>query len=169
MRLKIFVLFFLLTLILGVIYLAWNNKKDSSSEPVEGLVVKVVDGDTLKVRVGGGDETVRLLGIDAPESVDPNKPVQCYAKEATRRTNSLLGEKVTLVSDQLQADRDEYGRLLRYVFLVDGTNFNKLMIEEGMAREYYFRGKEYKYRIEFYEAQGVAREQKLGIWGVCGN
>ncbi|MBU0708808.1 thermonuclease family protein [Patescibacteria group bacterium] len=127
-------------------------------------VVKVVDGDTIAVDINGVTESIRLIGIDTPETVDPRKPVQCFGVEASNKAKSVLdGKVVTLESDSTQGDRDKYGRLLRYVFLEDGTHFNKLMIIEGYAFEYTYQ-LPYKYQNEFKQAEIEARETKRGLW-----
>lgn len=128
-------------------------------------VTAVVDGDTIKVDLNGKIETVRLIGIDTPEVVDPRKPVQCFGREASAKAKELLtGENVKLVSDPTQSERDKYGRLLRYVFLEDGTSFNKLMIEQGYAHEYTYDSNPYQYQIEFQAAERAAREGERGLW-----
>jgi micrococcal nuclease len=81
-----------------------------------GVVIRVVDGDTVYVSSGGRTEDVRLLGIDTPETVDPNRPVGCYGPEASAYTKHLLtGRRVELVYDRVT--RDKYGRYLAYVYL----------------------------------------------------
>ncbi|MBI2613319.1 MAG: thermonuclease family protein [Candidatus Levybacteria bacterium] len=135
---------------------------DSKTEGV--LVTKVIDGDTIQVDIYGKNETLRLIGIDTPETVDPRKPVQCFGKEASAKAKSLLSNKsVRLEADPTQGERDKYQRLLRYVFLEDGTNFNKLMISEGYAHEYTYNTP-YKYQLEFKQAQKDAEMNKLGLW-----
>lgn len=127
-------------------------------------VVAVIDGDTLDVSIDGKVERLRLIGIDTPETVDPRKPVQCFGKEASNKSKELLiGKKVSLQSDSTQGDRDKYDRLLRYVFLEDGTNFNFQMIEDGYAHEYTY-GVPYKYQTEFKAAQTKARTVQKGLW-----
>jgi micrococcal nuclease len=127
-------------------------------------VIQVVDGDTIKVSMNGEKVTIRLIGVDTPETVDPRKPVQCFGKEATNKIIELLRNKiVVLEEDESQGDKDKYGRLLRYIFLPDGTNVNKALIQEGYAYEYTYR-LPYKYQGEFKEAQISARENKRGLW-----
>jgi micrococcal nuclease len=127
-------------------------------------VVKVVDGDTVDVEMNGTKVRLRLIGIDTPETVDPRKPVQCFGKEASDRAKSVLtGKTVTLEADTTQGDKDSYGRLLRYVILADGTNFNKKMIEDGYAFEYTYN-KPYKYQDAFEDAENSARENENGLW-----
>lgn len=131
-------------------------------------VVKVVDGDTIDVSIDGKVERLRLIGINTPETVDPKKPVECFGIEASNKAKKELeGKKVLLESDSSQNERDKYNRLLRYVFLEDGTNFNLTMISEGYAYEYTY-ALPYKYQSEFKEAQIKASEEKNGLWGsVC--
>lgn len=127
-------------------------------------VSSVIDGDTIQVVIDGKKETLRLIGIDTPETVDPRKPVQCFGKEASAKAKSLLsGKSVRLEADPTQGERDKYQRLLRYVFLEDGTNFNKLMISEGYAYEYTYNTP-YKYQSEFKQAQKEAEASKFGLW-----
>jgi endonuclease YncB( thermonuclease family) len=132
-------------------------------------VVKVVDGDTLDVSIDGKTERLRLIGIDTPETVDPRKPVQCFGIEASNKAkNTLTGKKVFLEADSTQGERDKYDRLLRYIFLEDGANFNLMMIKEGYAHEYTY-GTPYKYQSVFKQAQKDAEAGKKGLWatGVC--
>lgn len=127
-------------------------------------VVRVVDGDTIVVSLDGKNETVRLIGINTPETVDPRKSVECFGKEASEKAKTVLQKSsVRLEADPTQGDRDKYGRLLRFVFLPDGTNFNELMIEEGYAYEYTY-ATPYAYQEEFKIAQAAAMEQKKGLW-----
>lgn len=128
-------------------------------------VVKVIDGDTLDVSIDGKTQRLRLIGIDTPEVVDPRKPVQCFGKEASSKAKETLsGKKVYLESDITQGDKDTYNRLLRYVYLEDGTFFNKLMIAEGYAHEYTHDSNPYKYQEEFKNAEWEARENSRGLW-----
>ncbi|MCK5085452.1 thermonuclease family protein, partial [Candidatus Parcubacteria bacterium] len=80
----------------------------------------------------------------------------------------LTGKSFRLEADNIVGQRDKYGRLLRYLFLEDGTNFNKMMINEGYAYEYTF-DLPYEYQDEFKQAEKDAREAKVGLWadGVC--
>ena len=133
-------------------------------------VVHVVDGDTLTVNIRGKNESVRLLGIDTPESVDPRKPVQCFAKEATSKLKSFVQDKyVRLIDDPTQGNRDKYSRLLRYVYLPDSkaTFVNGEMVKQGYAFSY----KEYPTKMleKFNNFEKNARANNLGLWGSCQN
>lgn len=124
----------------------------------------VVDGDTIKVLINGNVETIRLIGIDTPETVDPRKPVQCFGREASNKAKEILNNQIVyLESDPTQGERDKYQRLLRYVWLGDNTNFNKLMILEGYAHEYTY-AVPYKYQTEFKQAEKEAEESSRGLW-----
>ena len=80
-------------------------------------VVKVIDGDTITVNIDGKIETIRLIGIDSPESVDPRKPVQCFGKEASDKAREvLMGKRITIELDPTQGDKDKYKRYLFVAF-----------------------------------------------------
>lgn len=128
-------------------------------------VISVSDGDTIKIDNNGKEVTIRMIGVDTPETVDPRKPVQCFGKEASNFTKSLLtNAKVYLVSDPTQQNIDRYGRWLRYVVLEDMTFFNYELINQGYAHEYTYGGIAYIYQMEFKAAEKNARENKRGLW-----
>lgn len=134
----------------------------TKSSSLTFTVTKVVDGDTIDVKINGREEKIRLIGINAPESGD------CFGKEATDKAKELLGSKsVELEADPTQDERDKYHRLLRYVFVQD-LNFEELMVREGFAKEYTYN-KPYKYQALFKSAQGEAQNNKRGLWadGAC--
>ena len=127
-------------------------------------ITSVVDGDTIKVSINGTAETLRLIGMDTPETVDPRKPVQCFGKEASNKAKELLtGTKVRLEKDSTQGELDKYGRTLAYVYREDGLFYNKHMIEQGYAHEYTYNTP-YKYQAEFKTAQKSAQENLRGLW-----
>jgi len=136
-----------------------------------GSVSDVVDGDTVKVVVKGFETTVRLIGIDTPETRDPSLPVQCFGPQATARTKRLLpvGRRVRLVSDPMQALRDRYGRLLAYVYNpgrsgpTGSVNFS--LVRSGHARAYIFGGVRFRHAVPFLRAQSRARSARAGLWG----
>lgn len=135
--------------------------------PGQAVVDKVVDGDTIVVRIGGAEERVRLLGIDTPESVDPRRPVECFGKEASRRTAELLppGTSVTLERD-VEA-RDRYGRLLAHVYRTgDGTYVNLALVAEGFAQILTIPPN-VAHVDELRSAATAAREGARGLWAAC--
>lgn len=145
----------------------------NSTQTQNGLykIVRVIDGDTMIIKINGKNKTVRLIGVNTPETVDPRRPVECFGIEASNKAKEILsGKNVKLEADGFVGERDKYGRLLRYIFLEDGTNFNKMMISEGYAYEYTY-DLPYKYQNEFKQAEKDAREAKKGLWadGVCEN
>ncbi len=127
-------------------------------------VSKVVDGDTIKVMIDDVEQTIRLIGIDTPEVVDPRKTVECYGKEASSQMKKLVeGKQIKLESDPSQGNSDTYGRLLRYVQLSDGQLVNLLLIKNGYAFEYTYKTP-YKYQAAFKSAQTLASSQRQGLW-----
>jgi micrococcal nuclease len=127
-------------------------------------VLKVVDGDTVTVDINGAPTTLRLIGLDTPETVDPRTPVQCFGKEASDKARALLtGTSVRLEYDESQGTLDKYNRTLAYLYMENGTLFNKYMIAEGFGHEYTY-SMPYKYRSDFKAAEENARGQKKGLW-----
>ena len=127
-------------------------------------VVRVVDGDTIVVTMHEKSVTVRLIGVNTPETVDPRNPVQCFGREASDFLKGLLSEKnVLLQTDSSQDMYDRYNRLLAYVFLEDGTNVNLSLIAQGYAYEYTY-DKPYQYQEDFRKAQETAEKETKGLW-----
>ncbi|MEP7166513.1 MAG: thermonuclease family protein [Candidatus Woesebacteria bacterium] len=124
------------------------------------------DGDTIYVLLDGKKETVRLLGVDTPETKDPRRSVMCFGHQASDYTRSLVTDKaVKLIPDSMQTDRDKYGRLLRYVQFEDGTTLNEKLVYEGYAFAYeaYPDSKLEDYK----KLEADAREKNRGLWGGC--
>ncbi|MBW3581327.1 MAG: thermonuclease family protein [Actinobacteria bacterium] len=146
---------------------AGDGAEAGSADAGAAEVVRVVDGDTIVVRLDGAEERVRLLGIDTPESVDPRSPVECFGKEAAAHTASLLppGTPVRLVRD-VEA-RDRYDRLLAYVYRSDdGTFVNLRLVEDGYAAVLTYPPN-VAHADEFVAAAGEAREAGRGLWSAC--
>jgi micrococcal nuclease len=140
-----------------------STQQKSDQSPLYS-VVSVVDGDTVKLSIDGTTQTIRLIGLDTPETVDPRKPVQCFGKEASNKAKELLtGRSVRLEVDASQGTLDKYGRTLGYIFRDDGLFYNKHMIEQGFAHEYTYNIP-YKYQSEFKAAEKSARENQRGLW-----
>lgn len=126
-------------------------------------VIRVVDGDTLRLLIDGRSEPVRLLGIDTPETVHPFKPIEPYGPEASAYLKSLVsGRLVYLETDERL--RDRYNRLLAYVFLEDDTHVNLELVEAGLA--YMLTIKPNVRYVPLYRAasQGAASVNKA-LWG----
>jgi len=127
-------------------------------------VVKVIDGDTIKVNIGGKIETVRLIGIDTPETAGPHHPQDDYfGPEAAQYAKQLMeNQLVYLIPDPMQSNRDRYNRLLRYVFLEDGTLVNAKLIADGFAYNYIYQPFQFMKQFDYLEKQ--AKEKQLGLW-----
>jgi len=130
----------------------------AQSQQIWRTCIIVIDGDTILL---DGNEIVRLIGIDTPETKDPRKPVQYYGREAYEFTKRLVeGKKVRLVYDLNK--KDKYGRRLAYVYLEDGTFLNAEVIKQGYGFVYrYFL---FKYFDEFKQYEKEARKNEIGLW-----
>jgi len=134
-----------------------SDPKVSSTD--EGIVAEVIDGDTIRLESG---ETVRYIGVDTPETKHPQKGVECYGVEASARNKQLVeGKQVRLEHDI--SETDQYGRLLRYVY-VGNTFINLELVEQGYARAASFPP-DIARQDEFSAAEQAAREAERGLWG----
>lgn len=135
-------------------------------EGERALVTKVVDGDTIVV---GDKDTIRLIGIDTPETVDPRRSVGCFGKEASNQMKNLLNGKV-VVLDKDVSDTDKYSRLLRYVYL-PLENGQTLFVNDYLVREGFAKVLTYppdvKFNEQLREAERYARENSNGLWSKC--
>jgi micrococcal nuclease len=123
-----------------------------------------VDGDTIDVSIAGQNATVRYIGVDTPETVDPRQPVGCYGHEASAFNKMLVeGENVELEKDVSETDR--FGRLLRYVF-VDGQMVNEMLVRDGYAVVGTYPP-DVKFQERFLMLQREAREAGRGLWAAC--
>ena len=130
-------------------------------------MISVVDGDTIDVDIEGHRERVRLIGIDTPETKKPNTPVQCYGPEATKFTKSMLGKGALLHLERDVVARDDYGRMLAYVYLAgDGTFVNMAIIRQGFARVLTIRPNA-AHADEFGAAARSAQADNIGLWAKC--
>lgn len=128
-------------------------------------VVEVVDGDTIKVDLGSGNiKTVRYIGIDTPETVDPRKTVQCFGKEASAKNKELVGGG-TVGLEKDVSETDKYGRLLRYVYMGD-LFINQELVAQGYAHSSSYPP-DIKYQDKFTASEKQARASNKGLWGAC--
>src|SRR3954467_4688914 len=137
-----------------------------ATAPGEATVTRVVDGDTVHIAIGGADETVRYIGVDPPESVKPNTPVQCFAKAASAANERLVdGQRVRIVYDAER--RDRYGRLLAYVYRAgDGAFVNAALVREGYARTLTIPPN-VRFADRFASLAREARDARRGLWRAC--
>ena len=141
------------------------------ADQVYGKVKKVTDGDTVSVEVYGQLQSVRLIGVDTPETVAPDQPVGCYGKKASSYTRKTLEKKlVRLEIPRIGDSEDAYGRTLAYVYL-DADNdgsyehlFNEDLIVLGLARTTTFS---HTYRRRFERLREEAEERGTGLWSAC--
>jgi micrococcal nuclease len=130
-------------------------------------VLDVIDGDTVEVAYQGG-VTVRVIGIDTPETVDPREPVECGGPEASATAERLLsGRRVLLAFDPSQGRTDSYGRTLAYLDVPQLGDFGLAMIERGRAAEYTY-DTAYQRQARYRAAETAARQADRGLWGRCG-
>lgn len=154
--------------LLGVYYFQQNPSANPANKYDPGLyqVTQFVDGDTIAVNMNGHSEKVRMIGVDTPETHKPNTPVQCFGPDASAYTKRRIGlDKVKLVADPLTTDRDRYNRLLRYVYLVDGTNLDQAIIRDGYG--FYYPYFAFSQSREFDKAQSSAKAENKGLWSAC--
>lgn len=144
--------------------------------PNEVQVVKVVDGDTIRITEGGDVVTVRIIGLDTPETKDPDLPrdrngklvPECGAVAASNfATATLSGQQVVLRPDVSQDAEDRYGRRLAYV-KVNGEDYGLLALTAGHAAEYTYRSsRPYRMQDVYREAERKAKKTGRGLWGHC--
>jgi micrococcal nuclease len=154
----------------------------------------VIDGDTLVANVLGHDITVRLIGMDTPETVDPRKPVECFGPEASAEAKRIFGAGISglasagnavrsavpaeiyVEKDPAAGNYDIYGRLLAYIYPPQGSteddgspfpaglSYNEYMVQKGFAREYTYMEEPYKYQSQFKADQKSAKAAGIGVW-----
>jgi micrococcal nuclease len=157
-----------LAIVVAVAALLVGRRHDGSahlSGTLRARVLRVVDGDTIKVQLAGGRvERVRYIGIDTPESVKPGTPVQCYAEKASHFNERLVdGQPVTLRLDAEQ--RDRYGRLLAYVY-TGHTFVNRVLVARGYARTLTIPPN-VAHADEFARLAHHAEAEGIGLWRAC--
>ena len=136
-----------------------NNLSVPISQTV--LVTKVIDGDTIEIE---GGKRIRYIDVNTPETVDPNRPVQCFGQEASHKNKELvLNQRVRLEKDV--SETDKYGRLLRYVWVGD-TFVNDYLVRQGFAYATSYPP-DIKYQKQFTEAQREAMKNNRGLWSGC--
>lgn len=139
-----------------------------SVPPGAAIVESVLDGDTVDVRIAGRRERVRLLGIDTPEIAHPDAPAECLGGEAWRYTAELIPQGSWVRLERDIVGRDDYGRLLAYVYRPDGLFVNARIVADGYASPL-FIGPNVAARDEILAAAREARRARLGFWSRCAN
>lgn len=162
----------IIAVIIVVLVLAWragtHGSGSSSSLPSDiGVVTHIVDGDTIDIDIAGRDERVRFIGVNTPETHLDNGPPECFGPEAAEYTASLLplGSEVRLTRDVV--GRDDYGRLLAYVYRRrDDLFVNEDLAAGGYARLLTIRPND-AFADEFATASAASERAGLGLWGAC--
>lgn len=137
-----------------------------------GTIDHVADGDTVTVRTRAGElRTLRLIGVDTPETKHPHKPVQCGGPEASAFTTRMLpkGTAVRVAFDPTQGRTDRYGRTLGYLYVGDhsgaGGSVNYLLVRKGLAKTYVYDNTPFRYATRFMHVEDMARDARIGLWG----
>src|SRR5688500_18116756 len=166
MRTRLLVL--VLIVALAAVASVRSDRDDGDAEPAdrpgEARVVRVVDGDTVRVRVEGREETVRLIGIDTPETVHPSKLVECFGKEASNHAAKLLPDGTRVRLERDVELRDRFDRLLAYVYRVE----DDLFVNLALVRDGYAAAATYPPNVahtdELVAAAAEARREGRGLW-----
>lgn len=162
----------LVIVVISILALAKPNwfkssvKTAEQSQPGLYSINHFIDGDTIAVNMNGSVETIRMIGVDTPETHKPNTPVQCYGPEAAAFTKKLIGShSVRLQADSQDTNRDRYGRLLRYVYLPDSRLVEEELINNGYGFAYTLFPFEKK--DEFTADMKAAQAAHKGLWAAC--
>ncbi len=137
-----------------------------ASGPQTAQVISVISGDRLQVNWHDQAQTVRLIGVLAPDPGDSKYPPTCFGIEAKKYLEGLVGNgQISLTADENLPDKDGAGQLIRYVAGPDGSIINRQMIDSGMAKESGSEG--YGQKVSFIAAQEAAKSARRGWWGTC--
>ncbi len=134
------------------------RSRGSTTPAYQTQVLRIVDGDTIIVEIEGKEESVRIIGIDAPEKDE------CYFEEASENLTEFISNKEITLESKPSENRDDYGRLLRYVF-VDETDIGAELIKEGFARNYSWFP--HPKRSEYSAFESEAKNNGIGLWKNC--
>lgn len=167
---------FIAAVLIGGTTYVWNLAQNAiTASPSEragipaaaeaATLIRVVDGDTVIADIGGVETRVRLIGVDTPETVAPDQPVECFGPEASAFLTGLLpaGGTIYLADDATQPDIDKYDRALRYLWLPDGTLVQDELLSGGYAR-LYLVGRSFDRYEAFGRLQDEARAAGAGMW-----
>ncbi|HVS99234.1 MAG TPA: thermonuclease family protein [Solirubrobacterales bacterium] len=157
----------LLLIAAAILLRPWEGDtgRQAGGERLAGRVVRAVDGDTLEVEIdGGATETVRLIGVDTPETVKPDTPVQCFGPRASRfEHREVEGHRVRLLTGV--EPRDAYGRLLAYVWM-EGRFLEAELLRRGLARTLTFHPND-RFATRFEHLEQAAARAGKGLWNAC--
>lgn len=151
-------------------FIEWNEAESGEDiaktrlykDGMKGIVTEVIDGDTFKILVHNEEFTVRMIGVDTPETVDPSKSVEPFGLEASNYLKNLLTGKTVKLKFE-EGKTDTYGRLLAYVYLGNEL-INATMIRKGFSPAY--TRFPFRLKFQFIKYEGVAKMKGFGIWGI---
>jgi micrococcal nuclease len=152
------------TVLTAASVLGWWFGEQRRAVSQEYRVVQVLDGDTIVVQRGSYRDTIRLLGVDTPETHHPTKPVQCYGPEASAYTTRRLFGRLVQLEDDVER-HDVYGRRLAYVYL-HGLNFEHELLRKGYARLLVIEPN-HAHARDMLDEELDARARRIGLWGAC--
>ena len=155
---------------LSLFVLILNTVARNSATPyaAEPTVIETIDGDTIDVRIGYKRQRIRLLGIDTPETKDPRKPVQCFGREASERTDELLPPGTIVRLEQDIEKHDAYNRLLAYVWRASDGLFVNLDLIAGGYADILSIPPNTAHADAFRAAMTAAKATPVGLWATCG-
>jgi micrococcal nuclease len=156
----------LVVVVVLVVLRPWEVGPDEATGPASAVayVSRVVDGDTIEVRLGGHEEDVRYIGVDTPETVKPDTPVQCFGHRASAFDHRLVEHRRVRLVFGVER-RDVYGRLLAYVHI--GPHFvNAILVRRGLARSLTIPPND-RYAPLFHRLELGAARAGRGLWGAC--
>lgn len=161
----------LMAALAALLLAGWEDDRDGSEPPARddlpgraGVVVGITDGDTIRVRFGRREESVRYIGVDTPESVIPGEPAECLGRRASRFNAELVvGRQVNLEFDRER--RDRYGRLLAYVY-AGGRLVNAQLVRAGLARRLEIAPNT-RFAARFARLERAAATAGRGLWASC--
>jgi len=137
----------------------------STYETDKFLVTSVTDGDTVVIKYNDNTESIRLIGINAPETNSDDDYTACVAQAAKNRLQDLISQQyIVLMDDTTQTNRDRYQRLLRYIVGNQAIDVGKTLLLEGLAEEYTYQT-DYTKKAEYVAAVETARSTQAGMWG----
>ena len=152
------------TVLAAASVVGWWSGEQRRAAHQEYQVVRVIDGDTIIVQRNGVRETIRILGVNTPETHDPRKPVECFGPEASAFTTARLAGRTVALEDDVE-HRDVYGRRLAYVF-VDGHRFEDELLQRGYARLLVIEPN-HEYARSMLDEELDAKRRRIGLWGAC--
>lgn len=153
----------------AVTFHVFPHRSGTQGGPGMATVVAVIDGDTLVVDLAGGEERVRLIGIDTPETVAPDRPDECFGAEASRNLAELAPPGTAVRLERDVEARDQYDRLLAYAYrATDDLFLNLAQLTGGFAEPLAYPPNT-AHRAGFEQAAGEARLAGAGLWAACGS